>query len=90
MMSLPMNKNTNHAGMTAMIILFAIMAFCMVWIAFNAQTIANEALIRALDTIDGMEVISETTMQTVEGDSAVINNAEFEQYNDNATRGVGE
>ena len=34
-----------------------------------------------------IERTTEETTQTVEGDSAIINNAGFEQYNDNAVNG---
>ena len=39
-----------------------------------------------------MEVVHEesTTTQTVDGDSATINNVDGEQYNDNAQNGGGE
>ena len=32
---------------------------------------------------------TETTTQTIEGDTATINNVDGEQYNDNATNGGG-
>lgn len=66
------------------------MTFCMVWVSFNAQQIANEAVMQALNTIAEMEVVTETTTtQAVEGDSAIINNAEFEQFNDSSVNGDG-
>lgn len=34
-----------------------------------------------------IERTTEETTQTVEGDSAIINNSDFEQFNDNATKG---
>lgn len=34
-----------------------------------------------------IEHTAEETTQTVEGDSAIINNSEFDQYNDNAVNG---
>lgn len=65
-------------------------AGCMIWTVCNAQRLANEAMLNALNTVAEMEVTQETTTtQTVEGDSAVINNADFEQYNDNAVNGGG-
>lgn len=61
-------------------------AGCLVFSVQNAQKMMNEAVLEALYTVSEMEVVSETTTQTIEGDSAVINNAEMEQYNDNAQR----
>ena len=69
---------------------FFIMVCCCIWAVVNAQTIANDAVLQALKTVGEMEVShEETTTQSVEGDSAIINNAEFEQYNDNAQNGGG-
>lgn len=34
-----------------------------------------------------IETTTEETTQSVEGDSAIINNSDFEQYNDNAVNG---
>lgn len=57
----------------------------------TAQETMNEAVLNALETVAEMEVVSETTTttQTVEGDSAIINNSDFDQYNDNATNQGG-
>lgn len=66
-----------------------ITAGCMIWAVSNAQRLANEAVLNALETVAEMEVITETTTQTVEGDSAIINNSDFEQYNDNAVNQGG-
>lgn len=69
----------------ALVIGFVIIAGCMVYAVTNAQRIANEAVLEALYTVSEMEVTTETTTtQTVEGDSATINNVDGEQYNDNA------
>ena len=69
---------------------FFVMVGCCIWAVVNAQTIANDAVLQALKTAGEMEVVhEETTTQSVEGDSAIINNAEFEQYNDNAQNGGG-
>ena len=69
---------------------FFVMVGCCIWAVVNAQTIANDAVLQALKTVGEMEVVhEETTTQSVEGDSAIINNAEFEQYNDNAQNGGG-
>lgn len=95
---------TMNAGMKLMVILFAIMTFCMVWVSLNSQQIANQAakeamvasqetinnaVLKALETVGEMEVISETTTttHTAEGDNATINNVEGEQYNDQAVNG---
>lgn len=71
---------------------FFIMVGCCIWAVVNAQTIANDAVLQALKTVGEMEVVHEesTTTQTVDGDSATINNVEGEQYNDNAQNGGGE
>lgn len=66
-----------------------VMAGCMVWAVLNVQNVANEAMLNALNTVAEMEVVTETTTQTVEGDSATINNGEWEQYNDNAAKNGG-
>lgn len=71
---------------------FFIMVGCCIWAVVNAQTIANDAVLQALKTVGEMEVVHEesTTTQTVDGDSATINNVDGEQYNDNAQNGGGE
>lgn len=72
---------------------FLISASCAVWAVVNAQRIANEAMLEALNSVAEIGVTEETTTttQTVDGDSAIINNSDFEQYNDNATNvGGGE
>ena len=72
---------------------FVIFAGCVVWPLPNAQSVANEAVLNALETVAEMEVVTETTTtttQTVEGDSATINNVDGEQYNDNATNNGGD
>lgn len=71
---------------------FFVMVGCCIWAVVNAQTIANDAVLQALKTVGEMEVVHEesTTTQTVDGDSATINNVEGEQYNDNAQNGGGE
>lgn len=78
-------------SMIALVIGFVVMAGCMVWAVKNAQKIANEAVLEALNTVAEMEVTQETTTttQTVDGDSATINNVDGEQYNDNAVNEGG-
>lgn len=64
-----------------------IMAGCMVWAVTNAQRLANDAVLNALNSVSEIGVTQETTTtttQTVDGDSATINNVDGEQYNDNA------
>lgn len=74
----------------ALVVGFVVMAGCMVWTVTNAQQIANDAILNALYTVSEMEVTTETTTtQTVEGDSAIINNVDGEQYNDNAVNEGG-
>lgn len=69
-----------------LIVTLAIMACCMIWCVVNIQSIANEAVINALNSVAEIGVTeTTTTAQTVEGDSATINNVDGEQYNDNAT-----
>lgn len=63
-------------------------AGCMIWAVTNAQKIANEAMLNALNSVAEIGVTQDTTTtttQTVDGDSATINNVDGEQYNDNAT-----
>lgn len=74
-------------AVVALVIGFVVMAGCMVYAVTNAQQIANDAVLEALYTVSEMDVSSETTTQTVEGDSATINNGQWEQYNDNAVNG---
>lgn len=54
----------------------------------EAQETFNQAMAEALNTVAEMEVVGETTTttttQTIEGDSAVINNVDGEQYNDSS------
>lgn len=68
-----------------------VMGMCMVWTVANAQKLANEAVLNALNSVAEIGVTQETTTttQTVEGDSATINNGEWEQYNDNAVNNGG-
>lgn len=91
-------------AVVALVIGFVVMAGCMVYTVTNAQRIANEAateaiksaqetmneaVLEALYAMADMEVSTETTTQTVEGDSATINNGEWQQYNDNAVNQGG-
>lgn len=76
-------------AVVALVIGFVVMAGCMVYAVTNAQRIANEAVLEALYAVSEIETTTETTTQTVEGDSATINNGEWEQYNDNAVNQGG-
>lgn len=67
-----------------------VMGCCMIWAVYNAQRLANEAVMNALNSVAEIGVTQETTTQTVEGDSAIINNADFEQYNDNSSNNGGD
>lgn len=44
-------------------------AGCMIWAVQNAQRVANEAVLNALETVAEMEVTSETTTTTVNQDT---------------------
>lgn len=80
------------AAVIALVIGFVVMAGCMVYAVTNAQRIANEAVLEALYAMADLEVTAETTTtttQSVEGDSATINNGDWEQYNDNAVNQGG-
>lgn len=82
------------AAVIALALCVVVMAGCMVYAVSNVQKIANEAMLNALNSVAEIGVTQETTTtttQTVEGDSATINNVEGEQYTDNATNiGGGE
>lgn len=75
-------------ALIACIVSLAVMAVCMVYGITHAQEIVDDALWKALNSV-GDVTVTETT-QTVEGDSATINNVDGEQYNDNAQNGGGE
>lgn len=75
-------------ALIACIIVLAMMACCMVYGITHAQEIVDDALWKALNSV-GEVTVTETT-QSVEGDSATINNVDGEQYNDNAQNGGGE
>lgn len=81
-------------ALIACVVCIAVMACCMVWGVANAQKIANEAMLSALQTVGDIGVTTEettttTTTQSIEGDSATINNVEGQQYNDSATNNGG-
>lgn len=73
-------------ALIAALIAIVIAAAASLYGIVHIQDVANQAILNALNTVAEMEVTQETTTtQTVEGDSATINNVEGEQYNDNAT-----
>lgn len=76
----------------ALIAAMAVMAGCMIWAVQNAQRVANEAMMNALNSVAEIGVIYEetTTTQTVEGDNAMINNGEWEQFGMTWTKGEDE
>lgn len=48
-------------AVVALCVALMVMAGCMVWAVRNAQNVANEAVLTALETVAEMEVVSETT-----------------------------
>lgn len=56
----------------------------------EAQETLNEAMIQALNTVADMEVVSETTTTTIEGDSSTYNEVAGDILNDPAQKVVGE
>ena len=48
---------------------FVIFAGCVVWAIQNAQSVANDAVLNALETVAEMEVTTETVTTTVEQDT---------------------
>lgn len=57
------------SAVVALVVMFAVMTGCMVYAVSNSQRIANEAVLKALETVSEMEVVSETTTTTVTQDS---------------------
>lgn len=59
----------------------------------ESQQAMNEAMLNALNSVAEIGVTEETTTttttQTVEGESATINNGEWEQFNDNSAKNGG-
>lgn len=56
----------------------------------EAQETFNQAMIEALNTVAEMEVTSDTTTTTIEGDSAVYNDVAGDQFNDSAQKNGGD
>lgn len=57
------------ALVVALAIAIACMAGVMIYITSHAQSIANEALLNALETVADIEVVGDTTTTTVEQDT---------------------
>lgn len=58
------------AAVIVLALAFCVMAGCMVWTVQNAQRVANEAMLNALNTVAEMEVTTtETTTTTVTQDT---------------------
>lgn len=77
-------------ALIACIVTIALMTGVVVYAILHGQEILTKSLENALNNIAEIgvtETTTTTTTQTVEGDSATINNVEGEQYNDSAVNG---
>lgn len=84
-------ENTNKRLWIVVLSLIAVilaMAGSMVYVAVNGQRMIDEATWKALNGAG--EVTATKTEQTVDGDSATINNVKGDQFNDNAQKAEGE
>lgn len=88
---LQQHERENKWLWTAVIVLalaFCVMAGCMVWTVQNAQRVANEAMLNALNTVAEMEVTTtettttEVTQDTGEGNGNNIYQQEGGTYNE--------
>lgn len=80
------------AALVACIVALLMMGGVMVYGIVNGQKMFNEAMLNALNTVAEIGITAETTTtttQTVEGDSATINNVDGEQYNDSTVNEGG-
>lgn len=80
------------AALVVCIVTLLMMGGVMVYGIVNGQKMFNEAMLNALNTVAEIGITAETTTtttQTVEGDSATINNVDGEQYNDSAVNEGG-
>ena len=68
---------------------FVIFAGCVVWAIQNAQSVANEAVLNALETVAEMEVTTETTTTTIEQDTGEGNGNNVYQSGESATYNEG-
>ena len=64
---------------------FAIMAGCMVWTVANAQKVANEAMMNALNTVAEIGVTQDEMTTTVMQDTGEGNGNNIYQSGENAT-----
>lgn len=76
------------------VILAIVMVCSVIYMQAHAQEMLNKGLENALQTIaeiqiEGTATTNTTTEQTVEGDSAEINNVDGDMYKDNATHNEG-
>lgn len=62
---------------------------CVVWAIQNAQSVANEAVLNALETVAEMEVKTETTTTTIEQDTGEGNGNNVYQSGESATYNEG-
>lgn len=72
------------AAVASLVLMFAIMTGCMVYAVYNSQRIANEAVLKALETVSEMEVTSTTvTQDSGEGDgNNVYLDGDYTEYNE--------
>ena len=77
-------------GFIAQTIYNLVITIILLWAASHMQETMNEAVLNSLNSVAELGVTQTTTTQTVEGDSATINNVEGEQYNDNSSKNGGE
>lgn len=75
------------AVVVTLVVVLSIMAGCMVWAVQNAQNVANEAMINALNTVAEIGVTQEetTTTTTVNQDTGEGNGNNIYQSGEKAT-----
>lgn len=74
------------------VILVIVMVCSVIYMQAHAQEMLNKGLENALQAIAEIQIegtATTTTEQTVEGDSAEINNVDGDMYKDNATHNEG-
>ena len=74
------------------VILAIVMVCSLIYMQAHAQEMLNKGLENALQAIAEIQIegiATTTTEQTVEGDSAEINNVDGDMYKDNATHNEG-
>lgn len=72
------------SAVVALVVMFAVMTGCMVYAVSNSQRIANEAVLKALETVSEMEVTTTTvTQDSGEGDgNNVYLDGDYTEYNE--------